>query len=675
MKRKLMTGIATLGMCIGFTNCSHDLTPMSQEEINAAKANQIVDKYNNAFISKFGQPATNQDWGFGNVNVTSPALTRSVGTYASFKGTLQPTILFPTDCDASKFNPDLSNIPSYDELCQSKGNGNWTPDEFAYGEVYIDKVQKVHIWGEYGKRAKLYIKAGTYDFTNETFDLCADADLYLLSGATVTLNNTAASTAKFDIYIASGAELIANGEDGFRADVDAHIYNHGTITCSKFEVNGTSFLYNVGSLVTTGEVYVANSVSRIVNDGTIESASTNVEGSGALQNNAEWTVSGNTIVSCTDGGWVNNGHWTTENYGYTAGSENVINNCFLEVTEEFDMNISSASSLNAFKIDTGGGVLTKYFYGGKKLGDPTSISGPYKIVLGSSSVFKVTETATLEGGNPGWGFFGPEDGDYAVFQAKNVVRNEGIKNTQGAVTYSGNLYVSAERHFAQGHDGQDAEGHYFINERGDFSVDTNIFAAGFRPGKPGVTIQQTPCCPGFEGEESNDEFDVRIIGEDLTPGETDWDFNDVVFGVKFNDAGNGATCTLLAAGGTLPLRIAKKGNPDLNNASDWIEVHDLFGVSTTTMVNTGGSSRTIELRPTFDVTGISKSENGKDIKIYVNKGTQDEPNWIELKAEKGNPAAKLAVKKGFRICTERQNINEIYKRFDEWVNNPLIRWY
>ena len=277
MKRKLMTGIATLGMCIGFTNCSHDLTPMSQEEINAAKANQIVDKYNNAFISKFGQPATNQDWGFGNVNVTSPALTRSVGTYASFKGTLQHTILFPTDCDASKFNPDLSNIPSYDELCQSKGNGNWTPDEFAYGEVYIDKVQKVHIWGEYGKRAKLYIKAGTYDFTNETFDLCADADLYLLSGATVTLNNTAASTAKFDIYIASGAELIANGEDGFRADVDAHIYNHGTITCSKFEVNGTSFLYNVGSLVTTGEVYVANSVSRIVNDGTIESASTNEE--------------------------------------------------------------------------------------------------------------------------------------------------------------------------------------------------------------------------------------------------------------------------------------------------------------------------------------------------------------------------------------------------------------
>ena len=148
-----------------------------------------------------------------------------------------------------------------------------------------------------------------------------------------------------------------------------------------------------------------------------------------------------------------------------------------------------------------------------------------------------------------------------------------------------------------------------------------------------------------------------------------------MFGVNYNDAGTGATCTLLAAGGTLPLRIAKKGNANLANADDWVEVHALFGVPTTTMVNTGGISTTVDLKPTFNVTGISKSENGKDIKIYVNKGTVEEPNWIELKAEQGQPAAKLAVKKGFRLCIERQNINEIYKRFDDWVNNPLIRWY
>ena len=674
MKRNLIIGIAALGMCIGFTSCSKDLTPMSQEEINAAKAQQIVDNYNGAFVAKFGQPATNQDWGFGNNNAASPALTRALGDYAS-RGHLAPTgVTFPEDCDASMFNPDLTNIPSYEEYCKTLPNASqwYTPDEFSSGNVYIDKVQKVKIHG-YNSGSKLYIKAGTYDFSDTEFNLAEGTEVYLLPGVTLTLNNDAASTAKFTLYIASTSTLIAKGANGLKMDNTGKVYNHGTIECSRFEVNNTAFLYNVGTLTSTGEVYIANSTSRIVNDGTINSASTNVEGSGALQNNAEWNVTGNTIVSCSNGGWVNNGHWTTKNYYYTAGSNNVINNCFLEVTNEFNINMSSATSDNGFRIDTGGGVLTKNFYGGKAGDDANSKSGPYKVIMGHSAVFKVTGTATLEGGNPGWGFFGPADGDYAVFQAKDVVRNEELKNTQGAVTYSGNLYVSAETHFAPGND--DNPNNLFIYEQGGFSVYTNIFAAGFRPGKPGVTIQQTSCCPGFEGGESNDEFDVRIIGEDLTPGDTDWDFNDVVFGVKFNDAGNGATCTLLAAGGTLPLRIAKKGNANLENADEWVEVHALFGVPTTTMVNTGGRSTTVDKRPTFDVTGISKSENGKDIKIYVNKGTEAEPNWIELKAEKGEPAAKLAVKKGFQICTERQNINEIYKRFEEWVDNPLIRWY
>ena len=680
MKKYLITGIAALAVCIGFTSCSKELTPASQEEINAAQAQQIVDKYNSAFIAKFGQPASNQDWGFNNDNASARAITRAGGKYAT-KGDLKPKdVTFPEDCDASCFNPDLTEIPSYDEYCRSITPPSWADPktEFAEGIVYIDKAQKVRITGPY-TGSKLYIKAGTYDLSNYSeaeFYIAKGNEVYLLPGVTLILSSSIATTAKFTVYIAEGSQIIANGQDGYRADSDAHVYNHGTITCTRFEVNGTSSLYNVGTLKSTGDVYIANSTSRIVNDNTIESASVHVEGSGALQNNAEWTVTGNTIVNCTDGGWVNNGYWKTQNYGYTAGSENVINNCFLEVTEEFDMNISSSNTNASFKIDTGGGVLTQSFYGGKVIGDTsTQPSGPYKIVMGHSAVFKVTGTATLEGGNPGWGFFGPENGAYAVFQAKNVVRNANLAGTQGAVTYSGNLYVSAETHFAQGHDGMDAEGHYFINEWNGFSVVSNIFAEGFKPGKPGVTIQQTDCCPGFDGDEESDEFDVRIIGEDLTPGDTDWDFNDVVFGVKFNDAGNGATCTLLAAGGTLPLRIAKKGNADLDNAEDWVEVHALFGVPTTTMVNTGGISTTVDAKPTFDVTAINKNNVGKDIRIYVNKGTDEEPNWIELKAEKGEPAAKLAVKKGFRLCTERQNINGIYKRFDEWVSNPLIRWY
>ena len=661
MKKYLITGIAALAMCIGFTSCSHDLTPVSQEDVNAVNAKQIVDKYNSAFIAKFGQPAANQDWGFGN-NAATRAFTRAGGKYAT-KGDLKPkNVTFPDDCDASKFNPDLTNVLSYDAYCKTLGNANWTPDEFACGEVYIDKVQKIHIWGEYGKRAKLYLKAGTYDFTNETFDLCADADLYLLSGATLTLNNTAASTAKFDVYIAEGAQLIANGQDGYRADVDAHVYNHGTITCPRFEVNGTSFLYNVGKLKSSGDVYIANSTSRIVNDGDIESVSVHVEGSGALQNNAEWTVTGNTIVNCTDGGWVNNGYWKTQNYGYTAGSENVINNCFLEVTEEFDMNISSSNSNASFKIDTGGGVLTKNFYGGKVIGDTSpQPSGPYKIVMGHSAVFKVTGTATLEGGNPGWGFFGPADGDYAVFQAKNVVRNERLKNTQGAVTYSGNLYVSAETHFGKGTDYDT-----YIYEQGGFSVDVNIYAAGFHPGKPGVTIQQTSCCPGFEGDEE-DEFDVRIIGEDLTPGDTDWDFNDAVFDVAFmtstewinNSSVTKITDTIItlwAAGGTKKLYVGGK------------EVHELFGQPVTTMINTNADGGVDGLTPVIFRVSNPAEPNANLIPVYVNN--------IELTAKQGEATQKFEVPNTTRWMKERKIITGTYTKFQEYVrNNDPLDWY
>ena len=62
------------------------------------------------------------------------------------------------------------------------------------------------------------------------------------------------------------------------------------------------------------------------------------------------------------------------------------------------------------------------------------------------------------------------------------------------------------------------------------------------------------------------------MAEDLTISGGDFDFNDVVFDAV---TVNGATVvTLQAAGGTMPLYIEDN------------EVHELFGVSQSTMVNT-----------------------------------------------------------------------------------------
>jgi hypothetical protein len=65
MKKYLMTGIAAIAMCAAFTSCSKDVEQVSQEDLNNLEAEQIVNAYNQAFIKTFGQPAANQDWGFG----------------------------------------------------------------------------------------------------------------------------------------------------------------------------------------------------------------------------------------------------------------------------------------------------------------------------------------------------------------------------------------------------------------------------------------------------------------------------------------------------------------------------------------------------------------------------------------------------------------------------------
>ena len=641
--------VASIMGAMVLSSCNHDKYYYDEE-----KAEQDVnEKYAVAFENAFGKVAPTVDWGFSSKRANTRAFTRAAGTYTDYKGSLQPTISFPTDCDASNFTPDLTGIPSYEEYLISKGTQWWHPEEITDGGVvYIDAVQPIKIKGGTEEaHAKLYIKAGTYDFTGVSFDLAKFTDLYLLEGATVTFDNTVASTAIFDIYIASGAELIANGENGLVANSGARVYNHGTITCSTFGMNMSSFLYNVGTL-TTGSVTVESNDSRIVNDGTINAGAVTVK-AGAVQNNAEWTITGTTMVNSNNSGWVNNGHWTTYDYAYIGGSENVINNCFLEVTHDFEMNISSAQG--AFKIDAGCGVLTENFYGGRD-SSTGAVSGPFKIVMGENAVFKVEKTAQFESGttaNEGYGIYGISPTGYAVFQAKDIVRDSYLAstNSHGAVTYGGNLYISAETHFAQD------SGNSFIYEQDGFSIANNIYAAGFKSGKPNITIPETPCNPGFVGGSPL----YRVIAEDLSASEAgDFDFNDVVFDVVKAEGGK-TTLRLICAGGVLPLRVMG------------IEVHGLFGETTPNekgeykMYNTGAGPNVDPVE--FEINGeYTTPEQIKNIRIDVSKNG----SWMELQATRGEAACKILVDDTFVPVPERRNIANENKKFTDYVQGTFV---
>ena len=152
--------------------------------------------------------------------------------------------------------------------------------------------------------------------------------------------------------------------------------------------------------------------------------------------------------------------------------------------------------------------------------------------------------------------------------------------------------------------------------------------------------------------------DIRIIAEDLSASEgSDFDFNDVVFDVQMNWPAEGKhTITLQAAGGKLPLCI---GVLDKDH-----EVHNLFGVSLNTMVNTEDWTAHKDPVP-FIIDGQYGSGNIVDLPIWVQKGS----DWVELTAPQGKAASKIAVSTDYKWVKELKDISNAYKNFDTYVTN------
>ena len=153
----------------------------------------------------------------------------------------------------------------------------------------------------------------------------------------------------------------------------------------------------------------------------------------------------------------------------------------------------------------------------------------------------------------------------------------------------------------------------------------------------------------------------RIMCEDL--GTTaDFDFNDIVIDV-YNDwkgyPGNEWTAativTVRAAGGTLPATVAGK------------DIHELFGVSTKDMVNTG-----IKTAPVA-IFRIPQVINAKDIKIMVGN---DDGTW-ELKTATGAAPQKILVPSTTRWNKEYKSIVNSYPDFRNYVQdaNGFAKWY
>ena len=144
----------------------------------------------------------------------------------------------------------------------------------------------------------------------------------------------------------------------------------------------------------------------------------------------------------------------------------------------------------------------------------------------------------------------------------------------------------------------------------------------------------------------------RVMCEDL--GTTaDYDFNDIIFDVV-ND-GNGypggygaATIVIVrAAGGTLAATIAEK------------EIHNLFGVETSSMVNTGVKTAPVAI---FRIPQVA---NAKEVKVMVGNDTG---TW-ELKAATGAAPQKILVPSTTKWSKEYKSIVNSYPNFKKYVQD------
>ena len=160
----------------------------------------------------------------------------------------------------------------------------------------------------------------------------------------------------------------------------------------------------------------------------------------------------------------------------------------------------------------------------------------------------------------------------------------------------------------------------------------------------------------------NEEYDYRVMGEDLSTNEnSDFDFNDIVFDVKYVSSTK-ALVKVRAAGGIYPIRIAGRDDK---------EIHALLGAAMT-MTNTYAGHHYQYDAEAFEVDGNFGSSSDdtqfmlgvKNIKLEVNKGG----GWRELFAPIGKAASKIAVPVSVDWCDEFCDIEQ------KWGTGTFAAW-
>lgn len=291
MKKYLLTSAAALAFCGLFTSCTHDF----DNDGGSAAQNSVMKTYEQAFITAFGQPDPNQEWGFGTSTV---AATRG-GTRAV------PGITFPDDFrDKTGVNkPSTIQKPT---ITESGADIVYTRSQTVQSidgdkTIYVKSGVTLTIENPYDNvqlnRVNIYLASGSSLVINNNRDLYLNGNCNLVNdGGTIivgdennrknfvlnsftgtfwnngTINVKEFSTGNSDggkIYLGSGSNLNATNISLFK---NFSFWNEGNITLTS-EFNADQYghkIYNSGTIITPKIILQKQTV--LWNEGTITAA-------------------------------------------------------------------------------------------------------------------------------------------------------------------------------------------------------------------------------------------------------------------------------------------------------------------------------------------------------------------------------------------------------------------
>ena len=266
MKKYLVTGLAAVAISGMFTSCTHD-----NDSVGGSSDLGVVETYEKAFISRFGTPSPDADWGFGPSTTKAGTRTITVNGDAYDK--------FPSADDvAANFPTAIPNDAKTDAELEAEWKGKYAVDE--NGEEIIAWGNKVPMWDMYAIYLNMVGKVinnikvtapGEYS-VGHTWANPADRvyNVYINvgNGNNLTLKRNGAEHVNF--YIMSGnvtidsnfgecGGIISVAEDATVNDQRSHIahndgikiYNKGT-----YNAQGSATIYNqeLGKNVTSFDI-------------------------------------------------------------------------------------------------------------------------------------------------------------------------------------------------------------------------------------------------------------------------------------------------------------------------------------------------------------------------------------------------------------------------------------